>query len=96
MVFIHGYFGNAFEFKPYLDYFSGKIRCISLSIFGLEKHFPHPEDINEVTPKNFVDMIVEFTTEVLGFKRIILAGHSLGGGFSSIVSNAHPELVAGL
>ncbi|CAI2368064.1 unnamed protein product [Moneuplotes crassus] len=96
MVFIHGYFGNAFEFKPYLDYFSGKIRCISLSIFGLEKHFPHPEDINEVTPKNFVEMIVEFTTEVLGFNRIILAGHSLGGGFSSIVSNLHPELVAGV
>ncbi|CAI2368530.1 unnamed protein product [Moneuplotes crassus] len=96
MVFIHGFLGHAFEFKPYLDYFADKVRCISISVLGLEKHFDKPKDLNDVSIKNYMDLIVEFVTEKLKFKRIVLVGHSFGGIFSNAFCYYKEELVAGV
>ena len=96
MIFIHGFLGHAFEFKPYLEYFENKVRWISISILGLEKKFPKPKDLNEITPKMFIDLIVDFVTRILKFKRIILVGHSFGAILGQAFVYHHPDLIAGV
>ena len=96
MVFIHGFLGHAFEFKPYLEFFKDKVRWISISILGLERHFPKPEDINAISPKSFWDLIVELMTVKFNIKRFVLVGHSFGAIISQMFVYHYQDVVAGV
>ena len=63
---------------------------------GYEKHFPKPDDINSISPKTFGDLIIEFVTQKLGFKRCILVGFSFGGILSQPFAYHYPEVIAGV
>lgn len=63
---------------------------------GLEKHYPKPRDLNDVSCKSFIQLIVEFVRDKLGFERIILVGHSFGGIIANAIAYYYPELVAGV
>lgn len=62
---------------------------------GLEKHFPKPKDLNDISPKSFCDLVMEFVTVRLGLKRIILVGHSFGAILAQAITYSHPDVIAG-
>ena len=62
----------------------------------MEKHFPKPKDLNTISPQTFIELIVEFVTKVLKFKRIVLVGHSFGAILSQAIVYHYPELIAGV
>jgi pimeloyl-ACP methyl ester carboxylesterase len=63
---------------------------------GLEKHYPKPRDLNDVSCKSFIQLIVEFVRDKLMFDRIIIVGHSFGGIIANAITYYYPDLVAGV
>lgn len=63
---------------------------------GLEKHYPKPRDLNKVSCKNFIELIIEFVHQKLKFERFIVVGHSFGGIIANAIAYYYPDLVAGV
>lgn len=63
---------------------------------GLEKHFPKPKDLNTISIKNFCDLIIEFMTDILGFKRIVIVGHSFGAIMAQPLTYYYSDVIAGV
>jgi len=94
MVFIHGYGGNAAQWKYQLRQFSDDSRVIALDLrgFGLSDQ---PAG-SRYTMDEFVSDI-DRALDVLGVRTpFVLLGHSFGGAIVTEYATAHPERVAKL
>ncbi|MGQ0602383.1 MAG: alpha/beta fold hydrolase, partial [Anaerolineales bacterium] len=94
MVFIHGFGGNARQWKYQLQKFSDDSRCIALDLrgFGMADK---PADA-QYTMSEFVNDI-DRALNVLGVTEpFVLLGHSFGGAIVAEYALAHPERVSKL
>ncbi len=94
LVFIHGSTCDRSFWAAQLEQLSRIARCITVDLpaHGESKDFI-PSD--ELTMQVFVDA-VEHLCKTLDLGKVILVGHSMGGGVSLSLYLNHPERVAGL
>src|SRR5262245_10047551 len=90
LVFIHGYGGNAGQWRYQLQKFSDDSRVIALDLRG------HGQSDAPHSSYSMAEMVTDIHTalEILGVPgKIILIGHSFGGAVVTEYATAHPERV---
>jgi len=93
VVFVHSLAGNSTHWTSQLQHLRATRRAVALDLRGHGRSEP---------PKNgdysIAAMAEDIATVVntLGLGRLVLVGHSMGGGVSLTYAGAHPERVAGL
>jgi pimeloyl-ACP methyl ester carboxylesterase len=93
VVFVHSLAGNARHWTAQLEHLRPARRSVALDFRGHGR---------SEAPKNgdysIAGMVgdIEAVVDTLGLQRIVLVGHSMGGGVALSYAGAHPERVAGL
>lgn len=94
MVFIHGFGGQAAQWRYQLQRFSDQARCIALDLRGFGQS-DRPID-STYQMAEFVQDIDQALDHLGVTEPFVLAGHSFGGAVVAEYANAHPERVAKL
>ncbi|MFX0020984.1 MAG: alpha/beta fold hydrolase [Candidatus Hermodarchaeota archaeon] len=89
LVFIHGWLGTSLEWRYQLFHFNFKNHIILLDLPGFGKSDKPNEDYSI---EFFTNQLLDFV-RLLGYKEIILVGHSLGGLIAQNIAFNTPNLV---
>jgi pimeloyl-ACP methyl ester carboxylesterase len=92
LVFIHGWCGDHEYWKNQVDEFAGDYRVVALDMAG---HSGSGKDRKEWTVESLAGDIETLVKE-LGLKRVILIGHSMGGGVALLAAKKMPGVVVGV
>lgn len=93
VLFVHSLAGNGGQWALQLDHLRRRRRAIALDLRGHGESDP-AEDGDYTIPGLAGDL--EAVADLLGLRRFILAGHSLGSAVAIEYASRHPERVAGL
>lgn len=89
ILFIHGLGSYLPAWKNNIDGLRGQYRCIAIDLPGYGKsskgNYSGSMRFNAQAVKDFCDK--------LGLKKVVLAGHSMGGQIALVTAMAYPELV---
>lgn len=92
LVFIHGWLGSSLEWVYQLFYFNSRNHIILLDLPGFGKS---DKPKREYPIKFFTKQVVDFL-RFLGYDKVILIGHSLGGMIALSITIQKPQLVKNL
>jgi pimeloyl-ACP methyl ester carboxylesterase len=93
VVLVHSLAGNARQWSAQLTHLQSTRRAVALELRGHGRSDPAKN--GDYTLEGMANDIAA-VVERLNFERIVLVGHSLGGGVALVYAGAHPERVAGL
>ena len=89
LLFIHGWLGNSVEWIYQMCYFNSRRHIILIDLPGFGKSDkPNTEYSIEFFTKVIVDFLIS-----LGYDKVILIGHSLGGLIAQNLTIQNPKLV---
>lgn len=91
LVFLHGIGGDAEQWRPQLDSFSGQYRAIAWDMPGYGDSAP----LEEMAFPALADAVVTLLDR-LSIKRAHLVGHALGGMIAQTFAKMHPERLRSL
>jgi pimeloyl-ACP methyl ester carboxylesterase len=92
VVFAHSLAGNSGQWKAQLDYLRPR-RAVALDFRGHGRSDPARNGDYSI---NGMAADISAVVESLGFDRLVLVGHSMGGGAALAYAGAHPDRVVGL
>ncbi len=93
-LFVHGLGGNLSHWMKVVDALSKNYRCIAVDLPGYgwsDKTYTTDKDL-----LTFYANVLSSFIEKKGLKKVILAGHSMGGQIAMITAINHPEKVSKL
>jgi pimeloyl-ACP methyl ester carboxylesterase len=93
VVLVHSLAGNASQWSAQLTHLQSTRRAVALELRGHGRSDPAKN--GDYTLEGMANDIAG-VVERLNLERIVLVGHSLGGGVALVYAGAHPERVAGL
>jgi len=82
IIFIHGFLGSSWLFEAQVDHFSKKYRAIAIDHLGHGKSDKPVSEAYELT--DLAHYLDESLSKIIGDKKIVLVGHSMGGMISQI------------
>jgi esterase len=91
-VFVHGLMGYAQNWRKIISAFEPTERCLAYDQRGHGRSIK-PE--NSYAPKDYADDLFHILSE-LGWKQIVLVGHSMGGRNVLNFANRYPDLISHL
>jgi pimeloyl-ACP methyl ester carboxylesterase len=93
IVFIHGFGGSTYSWRKNLSELARKYTVISLDVRGFG--YTSRDPASEYSPRGYATHVSTFL-DILGVRRPIIVGHSLGGEVAIRVALQRPEDVSGL
>ncbi len=93
IVFIHGFGGSTYSWRKNLGALSEKYTVISLDVRGFG--YTSRDPASEYSPRGYATHVATFL-DILGVRRPVIVGHSLGGEVAIRVALQRPEDIAGL
>lgn len=93
VLFIHSLAGTSKQWTPQLRHVRRTRRAVALDLRGHGRSEP-PRD-GELGPDAYAADVRQ-TLDTLGIQRVVLVGHSLGGGVAAAFAGLWPERAAGL
>jgi pimeloyl-ACP methyl ester carboxylesterase len=93
VVLVHSLAGNARQWSGQLTHLQSTRRAVALELRGHGRSDPAKN--GDYTLEGMANDIAA-VVERRNFERIVLVGHSLGGGVALVYAGAYPERVAGL
>jgi pimeloyl-ACP methyl ester carboxylesterase len=93
IVLVHSLAGNASQWSAQLTHLQSTRRAVAVELRGHGRS--EPAKNGDYTLEGMANDIAA-VVEQLNLERIVLVGHSLGGGVALVYAGAHPERVAGL
>jgi pimeloyl-ACP methyl ester carboxylesterase len=90
---VHSLAGNALQWSAQLTHLQSTRRAVALELRGHGRSDPAKN--GDYTLEGMANDIAA-VVERLNLDRVVLVGHSLGGGVALVYAGAHPERVAGL
>jgi len=93
VVLIHGFAGNTFSWRNAIPPLAETHRVIALDLPGWGYSDRSPEI--DFSHEGHAALVVRFL-DSLGLEKVVLIGHSMGGGVAQRVAAAHPERVSHL
>ncbi|MER3396356.1 MAG: hypothetical protein C4319_06190 [Acidimicrobiia bacterium] len=93
IVFIHGFGGSTYSWRENLEDLAHKYTVISLDVRGFG--YTSRDPAAEYSPRGYATHVSTFL-DILGVRRPILVGHSLGGEVAMRIALQRPNDIAGL
>lgn len=93
VVLIHGFGGSTYSWRKNIDYLAERFTVIAIDVRGFG--FSSRDPAAEYSAKGYATHVSSFM-DILGIRRPILVGHSLGGEVAMRIALQRPEDVAGL
>jgi pimeloyl-ACP methyl ester carboxylesterase len=93
VVLVHSLAGNSAQWAGQLEHLRPNHRAIALDLRG-HGASEAPKDHDYSIPAMARD--IEAVVDMLGLRKFILVGHSMGGGAALAYAGSHPDRVAGL
>jgi len=93
VILVHSLAGNASQWSAQLTHLQSTRRAVALELRGHGRSDPAKN--GDYTLEGMANDIAA-VVERLNLDRVVLVGHSLGGGVALVYAGAHPERVAGL
>lgn len=84
LVYIHGFLGSSWIYEELIDYFSKKYRVIAIDHLGHGKSDKPKSENYELN--DLAEYLEKTLSKIIGDKKIILHGHSMGGMIALIYS----------
>lgn len=98
MVCLHGWMDNAASFDLFIPHllrsFSPSVCVLALDLAGHGKSSHEPGGNYTVT--SYASSVLEALDTLVWDSRLVLVGHSMGGGVATIIAGAFPERMSGL
>lgn len=92
IIFIHGLGSNMKAWNKNIPYFANNYRCLTIDLPGYGKSSFGDYDYS----MNFYAQTIAEFIEKLGFNKVHVAGHSMGGQIAITLALARPDLVQSL
>jgi pimeloyl-ACP methyl ester carboxylesterase len=93
IVFVHSLAGNVEQWSAQLAHLRPTRRAVALDLRGHGRSAP---PVNDDYSLSGMAADIGAVVEQLDLERIVLVGHSMGGGVALTYAGANPEMVAGL
>lgn len=93
IVFIHGFGGSTYSWRKNVAVLAQKYTVISVDVRGFG--YTSRDPASEYSPRGYTTHISTFL-DIMGVRRPIIVGHSMGGEVAMRVALQRPEDVAGL
>jgi pimeloyl-ACP methyl ester carboxylesterase len=93
ILFLHSLAGNSAHWSSQIEHVRPTRRTVAVDLRGHGQSEP-PRNGDYTVTGMMGD--VEATMDTLKLQRVVLVGHSLGGGVALVYAGAHPERVVGL
>jgi 2-succinyl-6-hydroxy-2,4-cyclohexadiene-1-carboxylate synthase len=93
ILFLHGFTGNAEDWLPFFNKLNGNVFPLALDLPGHGKSLNLEDEYYELEN---IDKVILEIIEKLNFKKIILAGYSMGGRAAYQFAVKHPQSLSGL
>lgn len=93
VVLIHGFGGSTYSWRKNIDYLAERFTVVAVDIRGFG--YTSRDPAAEYSPRGYATHISSFM-DILGIRRPILVGHSMGGEVAMRIALQRPEDVAGL
>ncbi len=94
LILLHGFSGSAEDWLPFLNSLDETITAVALDLVGHGKSSSPKEE--KYYSADSISAQIKRLYEVLGFRKAIIIGYSMGGRATLAFTTKFPELVSGL